>query len=82
MIYHVLIVQCSHHSRRSRAVRKWLREVQKDVEAVGDAERSLERLRGELAQLRGQLRVEEEETKQVESGTVSKKVRKLFLLIF
>lgn len=53
--------------------RKWLREAQKDVELVGDAEQSLERLRVEVAQLRGQLRVEEEEAKQTEAQTVSKK---------
>eukprot|EP00434_Breviolum_minutum_P032860 symbB.v1.2.029063.t1/scaffold3144.1/size62492/3 len=53
--------------------RRFLKEAQKELESLSDVERQLEQVQSETVQLRAQLRVEEEEAKQIEAMTLTKK---------
>lgn len=69
--------RCNHHRLGIRDEtekhRRWLKEAQKELESLSNAERQLEQVQAETAQLRAQLKVEEEEARQIEQLTLSKK---------
>eukprot|EP00931_Biecheleriopsis_adriatica_P087338 TRINITY_DN61827_c0_g1_i1.p1 TRINITY_DN61827_c0_g1~~TRINITY_DN61827_c0_g1_i1.p1 ORF type:complete len:767 (-),score=177.52 TRINITY_DN61827_c0_g1_i1:166-2394(-) len=54
--------------------RTWLREAHQDLGAARDTEIGLERVQKDTLQTRTRLRLEEEESKQVDAATASKKV--------